>query len=261
MLFRKSTGKPLEGAAGKNMAEYSVLMSKAKEYSLNEEHRMAWKTANEAARIDGISHNMKSAAYAMGDLEYDKQGWVLSQKKYEGVPELYVETPLSPGMEKFQTLSTVVDINSELVKRIYDNVIKNAAKMQPVTEEKLLVTVADLIHNSIAYNDRDYSIYDREGMLLTLPLDYFIENGGVCRNHAAAVLALLQKLRSNGYINGEMRINAGIMPNGGGHAYAEYVNQNRRTWTIDATNLVVSINGYVKLSSRPDNALLHAKRT
>ena len=45
-------------------------MSKAKEYSLNEEHRMAWKTANEAARIDGISHNMKSAAYAMGDLEH-----------------------------------------------------------------------------------------------------------------------------------------------------------------------------------------------
>ncbi len=133
------------------------------------------------------------------------------------------------------TLPTLSDV-------IRPNFNEEFAQKSERSLESMLNLVAAEIHVKIKY---DETAANKIPAGASIPLEYLVENGGVCRHQSVAAIAVLQKLREDGYIRGSLRLVIGNMDGGefANHAWVEHVDQSGQIWVIDPTNLKAEKSG------------------
>lgn len=62
---------------------------------------------------------------------------------------------------------------------------------------------------------------------------FLIAKGGICRHQALLAGYLLEKLKSDGHISGQVSIDRNYVPGQGGHAWVRYVNSAGKVFIID----------------------------
>lgn len=168
---------------------------------------------------------------------------------------------LPHGVEKFEAYNVVIDIDGELVRSICASATQHGSLPIWLTAEgtatdpqrKLLSSkyitqtlnildgVARGVHDRIEY-DRGFREREAAGKEYStfrfLPIEYFAEKGGVCRHQAVAVIAALQRLREEGYLQGILKFAIGNTEGKRGfvdHVWVEHIDGYDQTLTIDAT--------------------------
>lgn len=174
---------------------------------------------------------------------------------------------LPHGVEKFEAYNVVIDIDGELVRSICVNATRHGSLPIPLTAEgaatvqqrklpgleyitqtlNILDGVARGVHDRIEY-DRGFREREAAGKEYStfrfLPIEYFAEKGGICRHQAVAVIAALQRLREEGYLQGILRFAIGNTEGKRGfvdHVWVEHIDGHGQTLTIDATRPRVAI--------------------
>jgi hypothetical protein len=120
----------------------------------------------------------------------------------------------------------IVDVNSDRVTALYESAraevdARKGRRKSPSQNTNLIFNVVtSLVHNEMNYvNVRDTGRF--RNSLNAKELDVFIENGGVCRHFALAEIALLQRFRMDGYIDGKIRLLYNTIDDSG-HAWVHY---------------------------------------
>lgn len=113
-----------------------------------------------------------------------------------------------------------------------------AFKEHDLLVRNMLYYVAGEVHVRISYNDQ----IGKEQGAKEESLEFFAENGGVCRHQAVAGVAILQRMREEGLIQGSFGVMIGNTDGGryANHAWVEYTDQLGGKWVMDPTNLVVA---------------------
>ncbi len=160
-----------------------------------------------------------------------------------------VSEELKPGIGKFIGVGSAVDITGNYIKSLSD-ALRGIIRENDISEESKLVIVAGAAFAAIRYDEQAADILTKDGKLSLMPIEYFVKNGGVCRNHADLTLGLMQALRQSGDITGRFGVafkrpeydtsgKQGRWVIEPGHAYVKYIGENGQVWTVDATNLAV----------------------
>ena len=133
---------------------------------------------------------------------------------------------LRPGLRKFHKYSINVDIDSPAVTSLYNlSTISYGAgirKLSPIGSDKgennFLQRIISPIY-SIPYKERLRSFHPSNSN----PLDYYIVNGGNCITKSLMAIAVLQRYREDGKIDGIFGIRHNIdKKTGEGHAWVSY---------------------------------------
>lgn len=162
-----------------------------------------------------------------------------------------VSEELKPGIGKFIGVGSAVDIKGNYITSLSD-ALRRIIRENDIPEEAKLVIVAAAAFAAIRYDEQAADILTKDGKLSLMPIEYFVKNGGVCRNHADLTLGLMQALRQSGDITGRFgvafkrpeydtsnnQVRRVVEP---GHAYVRYIGENGQAWTVDATNLAVEL--------------------
>lgn len=76
-----------------------------------------------------------------------------------------------------------------------------------------------------------------------VPLSSFLKRrGGICRHQALLAAYLLEKLKTDGYVQGQVSVDRNYVPGQGGHAWVRYVNSVGEIFIIDpAQNFIGTI--------------------
>lgn len=127
----------------------------------------------------------------------------------------------------------------ELIKR------RKAKEQQGRTfKSGVLSEVFDLTRELLPYNNAIVTQITRELQPdQKIALSVFLENkGGVCRHQALLAAYLLEKLKADGYVRGQVSVDRNYVPGRGGHAWVRYVNSAGEIFIIDpAQNFIGKI--------------------
>ena len=129
----------------------------------------------------------------------------------------------------------VDDINSQ-AKESYDKIysslwqkIQNRQKEQEElglssnVKNGILSDVFELVMDQMRYDGDFVSVASKEFKNQKINLSYFIDNKkGVCRHQALMAGYLLERLKNEGYIDGDVSIDRNSVPGRGAHAWVRY---------------------------------------
>ena len=149
----------------------------------------------------------------------------IARNKIKGT-ELKWNGNLRPGLRKFHKYTICVDIDSKAVTALY-NLSKvshgeGIRKLSPIHsgkgENNILQRIISPIY-AIPYKENLKSFHPSNSN----PLDYYIMNGGNCITKSLMAIAVLQRYREEGNVDGTFGIRHSINKNTGeGHAWVSY---------------------------------------
>ncbi len=147
---------------------------------------------------------------------------IVVDEKYGGLPKVY----------------------NELLKRrrkaMYPGILRFLWKQAPRAKnfkegllEEVFALVREKLPPSQAAVDEVARQYHLKGDQ-KIPLDAYLDKGGVCRHETLLGGWILEKLIKEGYIQGRVSVDRNFVPGQGGHAWIRYTNSRGKVFIIDA---------------------------
>ena len=143
------------------------------------------------------------------------------------------------GLRKFRSAMVLVDIDNRFIKRTARKALKKTEEREGIGT--ILDEVAGSVGRKIRYNIK---IHEKSAQpwFVSAPIGYFRLHGGVCRHQSACVAGVLQLLREDGRISGEIKIVHGFQYGMlKGHAWIEVVSDGNR-FVVDPTGGIATDN-------------------
>lgn len=149
-------------------------------------------------------------------------------------PSLQIEMLRKLGQEGI----LVVNLNSPAVSSLFEETKKAVRDVGKPSELAILLSIFYKVGSSLKGRGKDGTLYRviAEEIIKDMndagevSLDAFLRKEiGVCRHHVGAVAALLLKFKKEGFLDGEVFLNAGLKrePFPHTHAWAEYTSGDR----------------------------------
>jgi transglutaminase superfamily protein len=129
----------------------------------------------------------------------------------------------------------VDETKTEALTGSYSEVLQRITVGDQVDKRKALQTVYEVTQEKIPYDLDKTDEYVRPYSDDTkVALDNFINKGfGVCRHQALLAGYLLEKLKDDGILRGQVSVNRNFVPGRGAHAWAEYTTFSGTAYVID----------------------------
>ena len=137
----------------------------------------------------------------------------------------------------------VVDRKYGELDKLYEKAKKKATIDGKLNKSTIVHSVYDIVSKAMPAQDNEkvHKIVDQLNASedRKVALDVFIQKGtGVCRHHAAASAALLERFVEEGHLGGKPSVdrNASAL---GGHAWCRYTNSAGKVFILDSINGVI----------------------
>ena len=129
--------------------------------------------------------------------------------------------------------------NDPELRKLYrgckDYIEKTGAK----DEAEILQRIFEYVSSKVKINPDIQSLlesnkWDKDNKV---SIDFFIQNGGICRHFGLIYSALIERAIDRGLLKGQVSIDASYIPNSGegGHAWCRYTNEKEKVWILDGT--------------------------
>jgi len=184
----------------------------------------------------------------LGNPLYEEPDAESPHGRFAGRPIIARDTPINEGvyLGSGEREAIVVDDQKypKELNSVYKEVLKRQQRLMKKTKgsfkEGVLTTVFDFVRKKLRYNPQEVEDLvfkltgSRAGKDRKVTLNHLIRaEVGICRHQALLAAYLLERLKNEGYVAGNVSVDRNSIPGLGGHAWVRYQNSKDVVFVID----------------------------